>query len=90
MCDVPGRVFHRVPCAKELGGRGGGAAHEGHMQSYGSQTDVGVAAGLKFIKAHSPLSVLPQVPVDMAMARTREGGGYGLRCKSKSCLLGHS
>ena len=26
-----------------------GATHEGHMQSYGSQTDVGVAAGLKFL-----------------------------------------
>ena len=37
----------RCRAAQEFGGRGGGATHEGHMQSYGSQTDVGVAAGLK-------------------------------------------
>ena len=28
-----------------------------------------------FLQTHSPLSVLPQISVGMAMARTREGGG---------------
>ena len=47
--QIGGRGGLRCRSAQEFGGRGGGATHEGHMQSYGSQTDAGVAAGLKFL-----------------------------------------
>ena len=48
--QIGGRGGLRCRAAQEFRGRGGGATHEGHMQSYGSQTDVGVAAGLKFYR----------------------------------------